>query len=143
MSLVDEKTDSRKSFSRRDLLTGISGVWLGGHIEGLGMLPFLSTPKGQPEIPSVNSSPQSPLSPEDDLFLEELERDAVDYFWEETNPETGLVKDRCNVRAADTSIVASIAATGFGLTALCIGEKRRFIYYYEARRRVLNTLKFL
>ena len=143
MSLVDEKTDSRKSFSRRDLLTGISGVWLGGHIEGLGMLPFLSTPKGQPEIPSANSSPQSPLSPEDDLFLEELERDAVDYFWEETNPETGLVKDRCNVRAADTSIVASIAATGFGLTALCIGEKRRFIYYYEARRRVLNTLKFL
>ncbi len=83
------------------------------------------------------------LSPEDDLFLDEMERGAVNYFWEQGDPQTGMVKDRCNVRATDNSIVASIAATGFGLTALCIGEKRKFIHYYEARRRVLNALKFL
>ena len=83
------------------------------------------------------------LSPEDDLFLEELERATVAYFWDQANPQTGLVKDRCNVRAADNSVVASIAATGFGLTALCIGEKRKYIHFFEARRRALNTLLFL
>ena len=94
ITLVDQKRDSRKSFSRRDLLSGISGVWLGAGVEGLGMLRLLSEPKQQPKISSVPFSPRPPLTPEDDLFLEELERAAVNFFWEETNPETGLVKDR-------------------------------------------------
>ena len=38
--------------------------------------------------------------------------------------------------------MGSIAATGFGLTALCIGEKRGYISHAEARERVLNTLRF-
>ena len=42
----------------------------------------------------------------------------------------------------DQGIVASIAATGFGLTALCIGEKRGFISSPIARERVLATLRF-
>ena len=69
----------------------------------------------------------------------------VCYFWEQASPVTGLVKDRCNARQAttDSAVVASIAATGFGLTALCIGEKREFISLTEARNRVLNTLRFL
>ena len=47
------------------------------------------------------------------------------FFWEQSNPETGLVKDRCNVRAPDNRLLGSIAATGFGLTASCIGERPR------------------
>ena len=38
---------------------------------------------------------------------------------------------------------ASIAATGFGLTALCIGEQRGFISTEEALERVFATLRFL
>ena len=64
------------------------------------------------------------------------------YFWEQANPETGIVRDRCNVRTLDRSDLGSIAATGFGLTAICIGEKRGFISRAEARERVLNTLRF-
>ena len=69
----------------------------------------------------------------------------VCYFWEQASPQTGLVKDRCNARKAstDNAVVASIAATGFGLTALCIGEKRGYLSLTEARTRVLNTLRFL
>ena len=93
--------------------------------------------------PPKSPLPPIKLSPEDDLFLEEVELASFRYFWDQANPETGLVKDRCNVRADDTSIVASIAATGFGLTALCIGDKRQYIRFYEARRRALNTLVFL
>jgi hypothetical protein len=54
-----------------------------------------------------------------------------------------LIKDRCNARATDTSVVASVASTGFGLTAICIADKRGFITHQEARTRVLATLTFL
>ena len=56
-----------------------------------------------------------------------------------------MVKDRCNARkaASDSTIVASIAATGFGLTALCIGDMRGYISRSDAKARVLTTLRFL
>jgi hypothetical protein len=94
--------------------------------------------------PSVKA-PGSPFSPEDDQLLDELERLTCCYFFEQASTETGLVKDRCNARkaASDNGIVASIAATGFGLTALCIGDMRGYISRSEARDRVLTTLKFL
>jgi len=100
-----------------------------------------NTEKGR--APSKAALPPSPLSPEDDQLLNDLEKTTFQYFWEQTNPKTGLVKDRCNVRATDTGIVGSIAATGFGLTALCIGERRGFISHAAAQERVLATLRSL
>ncbi len=83
------------------------------------------------------------LPPEDDAFLETLERANFQFFWEQADPDSGLVKDRCHVRSSDTSIVASIASTGFGLTAICIGRERAYVSLAEAHGRVLKTLKFL
>lgn len=83
------------------------------------------------------------LSPEDDQFLEELEKVTFQFFWEQADPQTGLVKDRCNVRAEDHTTVASIAATGFGLTALCIGAERGYVKLADARERAISTLRFL
>src|SRR6202042_3924353 len=83
------------------------------------------------------------LSPEDDSFLDEVEKASYLYFWEQAHPETGLVKDRSKANTSDSGIVASIAATGFGLTALCIGEKRGWVSYPDARDRVVTTLDFL
>ncbi len=95
------------------------------------------------ELPDSERNP-APLSPEDDAFLQELEQAAFLYFWEQADPQTGLVKDRCNVRvASDKGTVASIAATGFGLTALAIGAERKFVPFVEARERALSTLRFL
>ena len=78
-------------------------------------------------------------------MLDDIERACCCFFWEQANPQTGLVKDRCNARkaATDNSTVASIAATGFGLTALCIGDRRGFLTRSEARQRVIATLQFL
>ncbi len=87
--------------------------------------------------------PPSTLSKADDQFLNTLERANFLFFWEQANPRTGLIKDRCNVRAKDTSTVGSIASCGFGLTAICIALKRGFIPYAQARLRVLRTLSFL
>src|ERR1700675_4567256 len=83
------------------------------------------------------------ISPEDDRFLNDLEKANFQYFWEQSSPKTGLVKDRCNVHIDDTGIVGSIAATGFGLTALCIGEKRGFVSHAAAQERALVTLRCL
>ena len=112
-------------------------------------------PIGQRRLVPLLMAPQAPrtrpaplpaktfLSQEDDQFLEDLEKANFLFFWEQANPETGLVRDRCNVRTADNSVVASIAATGFGLTAICIAAKRGYIAVPEARGRVLATLRFL
>ena len=83
------------------------------------------------------------LSQQDEQFLDSIERACFQFFWEQANPDTGLIKDRCNVRANDTSVAASIASSGFGLTAICIAEKRGYIGYAEARLRVLRSLSFL
>ncbi|HEV2322923.1 MAG TPA: glucoamylase family protein [Terracidiphilus sp.] len=87
--------------------------------------------------------PPSSLTPQDDQFLNDLEQANFLFFYEQTNPTTGLTKDRCNVRANDTSTAASIASTGFGLTAICIALKRGFIQFPEARLRVVRALSFI
>ncbi len=92
----------------------------------------------------VDASEQAyAFSPEEDAILDQIERANFLFFWEQGHPQTGLIKDRCNTRVQDTSIVASIASTGFGLTAICIAEKRGFIGHADARLRVLQTLSSL
>lgn len=44
------------------------------------------------------------------------------YFWNEANPENGLIKDRSTVDSP-----SSIAAVGFGLTAIPIAIERGWI----------------
>jgi hypothetical protein len=83
------------------------------------------------------------LSPDDRQFLEELEKANFLFFWEQANPETGLVKDRCNLHTPASGIVASIAATGFGLTAICIGQQYGWVSAKEARDRAVISLRFL
>ncbi len=86
---------------------------------------------------------QTELSQADDQLLEEIERASFLFFWEQADPRSGLVKDRAKVTAPDTGVVGNIAATGFGLTALCIGHKRGYVRLSEVQQRVLATLRFL
>jgi hypothetical protein len=128
--------------ARRELLKQFARF--GGCISlaTLGILPAGATFNS--ELVNSDLGPDSTsLSLLDDPLLEELERANFRFFWEQANPETGLVRDRFNVRQPGKNELASIAATGFGLTALCIGEKREFISRLEGQRRVLNTLRFL
>src|SRR5580692_7465063 len=98
----------------------------------------------QPSAPVGSAATVPALSTEDDRFLDDLERASFLFFLEQGNPKTGMVKDRCNVHDPNQRAVASsIAATGFGLTALCIGDQRDFISTGDALERVLTTLSFL
>ena len=84
------------------------------------------------------------LSQPDHDFLYELECLTFRYFWEQASPATGLVKDRCNLRVtSDNGVVASIAATGFGLTALCVADQEGFVLRDQAVERVTTTLRSL
>lgn len=68
------------------------------------------------------------------------------FFQENTHPQTGLVRDKVLTNGSadfQDSDVASIAATGFGLSALCVGVDRGFISKDKARQMALNTLDFL
>jgi hypothetical protein len=128
--------------ARRELLKQIARY--GGCISlaSLGILPAPVIFKSEMLTPVLGPDPTSP-SLRDDPLLEDLERANFRFFWEQANPDTGLVRDRFNVRQPDKSELASIAATGFGLTALCIGENRHYISRSESQRRVLDTLRFL
>jgi hypothetical protein len=128
--------------SRRALLLGIAGASLWGLFDESRMFSPLSLAEEQRALPQPVPAPTS-LSQQDEQFLDDLEKLNFQYFWDQASPQTGLVKDRCNVLAKDASVVASIAATGFGLTALCIAQKRGFVSLPDARDRVLATLRFL
>ncbi|MDT4955219.1 MAG: hypothetical protein QOJ02_3357 [Acidobacteriota bacterium] len=90
--------------------------------------------------------PQHSLSARDEAFLEDMERRLFRYFWEQGDPNTGLVLDRARTDGSPLDEnhrdVASIASTGFGLTALCIAAERRWINPLEAKERVRATLRF-
>ncbi len=79
----------------------------------------------------------------DDQLLEEVERASFLFFWEQADPSTGQVKDRAKADGNDTRDVSSIAATGFGLTALCIADQRAYASSASLRERVRATLRFL
>jgi hypothetical protein len=110
------------------------------------LLSFPISYTGPANAGSIPSQSNSPVSSQDESFLEDLERRSFDYFWEQADPHTGLVLDRARMDGSalgeNQLNVASIAATGFGLTALCIAAERKWIKREEAKERVRNTLRF-
>ena len=79
--------------------------------------------------------PLRPACSDDASFLDKLEYDSLKYFAGEANPANGLIKDSSRPGAP-----ASVAAVGFGLTALCIGDAHGWLEKGQAYERVLKTL---
>ena len=96
--------------------------------------------------PSLQAVSSNRFSRTDEVFLEDLERRSFQYFWEEADAATGLVSDRARMDGSTLDEnhrnVASIAATGFGLTGLCIAADRNWINRNQAQERTRNTLRF-
>lgn len=84
------------------------------------------------------------LTPADQSFLEDMSRRSFAYFIEQADSETGLVLDRAHTDGSTNGEkIASTAATGFGLSALCIAAERGWMSPAAARERVVKTLDFL
>lgn len=96
----------------------------------------------QAQTPFVEP-PGKPFQGTDEQLLDEIEHASFDFFWFEASPKTGQIKDRALAAGNDTRAMSSIAATGFGLTGLCIGAERGFGKKSEIQERIRNTLRFL
>jgi hypothetical protein len=86
------------------------------------------------------------LAASDDAFLDDLERRSCLYFLEQFGQESGQVLDRAaasNVTGErDPRVMASIAATGFGLTALCVADHRAYAQRDRLIEQTRRTLRF-
>src|SRR2546422_450515 len=120
---------------------------LGGLLAlGAGTLPHRSSPPpAHPALTaaaaSAAASPRRParqglardstaLTPREMAFLDTLEERSFRYFWDLSDPETGLTPDR-----APTPSFVSVGAMGFALTAYPIGAERGYVTRAEAAER--------
>jgi hypothetical protein len=78
-----------------------------------------------------------------DRLLDEIERRACRYFYDMADPDSGMVRDRASADEPYAPSVSSIAATGFGLSALAIADSRRYFDPGQALARARITLRFL
>lgn len=93
---------------------------------------------------ALGNGPWKP-SKGDESFLDDLERGGCLFFWEQGSPKSGQVLDRARNDlggARDPRRMASIAATGFGLTALCIADRRGYLPHAQIAERVRTTLRW-
>jgi len=88
-------------------------------------------------------SKASPAANTNSELLDQLERASFEFFWNEADPRTGLVRDRAEAAGGSKSNMSSIAATGFGLTALCIAHQHNYRPRAEITARVRQTLHSL
>jgi hypothetical protein len=114
---------------RRALLKVLAGTTFIGPLSALALTPTAES-----------------LTSADEDFLDDMERRGCLFFAEQASPRTGQVLDRArwvnSNEALDSRRMASIAATGFGLSALCIAAKRGYQPTAHVLEQVRRTLRF-
>ncbi|HWP40577.1 MAG TPA: hypothetical protein VNL70_06585, partial [Tepidisphaeraceae bacterium] len=96
----------------------------------------------------IYEDPSSPpgrnvLTPDDEKFLDDLQRRGIQFFLDEADPVTGLMPDRARATGGRVNDVASIASVGFGLTAICIGVERGWVPRQQGYDRAIRVIRFL
>lgn len=79
-----------------------------------------------------------PVRADADQHLHTLQQNTFRYFWEETNPDNGLIPDNTS---AD-HVPASIAGVGLALATYPVAVERSFVSRAKAVERTLATLRF-
>ncbi len=92
-----------------------------------------NNPDSQPSSQNFDWEP----SVEQLAFLDQLQEDTFNFFWETANHANGMVPDRYPGNSA-----ASIAAVGFALSSYIVGVERGYITREEAAERTQNTVRF-
>lgn len=117
------------TINRRELLKAMAAA------AGCALLPAWPAQAGEPWKPTKD----------DEAFLDDLLRQGCLFFWEQGSPITGQILDRARNDlggARDPRRMASIASTGFGLTALCIADHRGYLPHAQIAERVKTTLEW-
>lgn len=95
-----------------------------------------------PLLLAVSMVPQ-PQGLRGQALLDDLSRRAVRYFWEQSEPTTGLTRDRGPNAVGGTANnprISSVAATGYALSALAIGASRGWLNREVALKRAVLTV---
>lgn len=81
-----------------------------------------------------------------DSLLDLVQRQTINYFWENAEPHSGLARERTHMDGIypqnDQHVVTS-GGSGFGLMALIVGVERGFIPRLQAVERFQKILDFL
>src|SRR5437764_3383022 len=83
-------------------------------------------------VPSGQARAQSTTA----ALLDSLQHRSFLFFWNEANPTNGLIRDR-----SQPGSPASIAAEGFGLSAICIAIDHGWVSRADGAARVLTALQ--
>ena len=138
---MDKKYEKEKAgISRRDFLR-LSGQ--AALLVPISMLVGCNACGGSHSATAASAPALIPFTGTDEQLLEDIQKSAFKFFWEQGYPTTGLIKDRTHAFDSDTYFDCSIAAVGFGLAALCIGDSRGYGSTPDIRSRVLTTLTTL
>ena len=82
----------------------------------------------------------------DEVFLDDMQRRGCLFFAEQASARTGQVQDRARWVNSDGALdprrMASIAATGFGLSCLCVADERGYQPRQQIIEQVRRTLRF-
>jgi hypothetical protein len=113
----------------------VTWVSLGGTIDARGEEP------ARPAWPEAR--PAAELTPEDSLLLDEIQRSAFRFFVEQADPKTGLVRDRARSDGSASEGKASIAASGFALSAWAVATQHGWVERQRAVEQVRKSLHFL
>lgn len=92
-----------------------------------------------------STAASAPLKAEDEALLDDIAHRSFRYFWEQSDPHTGIIRGRAHndgsEYAKERRDIGTTGGTGFSITAMCIGAERKWVTRDEARERVRNTLR--
>lgn len=96
-------------------------------------------------VPAPPQKPRAIITPQDEALLDDMNRRAALYFWEQADDSNGQVLDRAYADNTDGKLrsirnLSSIASTGFGLSAFCIADQRGYLPHADILTRVRTTL---
>jgi hypothetical protein len=97
----------------------------------------------QPPTPNIEHRTPNTEPMTDARLLTEVQQRAFRFFWEQSDPTTGLTKDRAKNNGPDEYVVASTASTGYALASLPVAVKHGWIDRKVAYERALTTLRFI
>ncbi|MEZ4802957.1 MAG: glucoamylase family protein [Gelidibacter sp.] len=79
-------------------------------------------------------------------LLDTIQYQTFNYFWEGAEPNSGLARERLHmddIYPTSPKNTVTIGGSGFGLMAILVGIKRRFITREEALNRYIKMIDFL
>src|SRR5687767_7499032 len=128
---------------RRRALSGVVVLVLGAAL----LVPSGCASRDSSVVAPAPAPAQRPtLAAADDALLEDLSKRSFMFFWEQADPDTGIVRDRSRTDGSpvdgNARDVGSIASVGFGLAGLCIAAERGWIPRTAAVDRARTTLRF-